>query len=138
MAGSASLTIGEVAKQGGVRPSTVRYYESIDLLPKPVRVSGQRRYDGSVLRRIELIRAAQAAGFKLNEIKALFAGFPAHTSASRRWHILAGTKIPEIESLIDRAQQMRGWLELLVHCSCSDLDECAATIQQFREAIEEG
>ncbi len=101
-------------------------------------MSGQRRYDVSVLNRLELIGTAQAAGFKLKEIRDLFVGFPAHTSASQRWQTLAEAKIPEIESLLSRVQRMKGWLELLAHCNCSDLDDCAAAIRRSSEAIEEG
>ncbi|MFN8565769.1 MAG: MerR family DNA-binding transcriptional regulator, partial [Anaerolineae bacterium] len=39
------MTISEVARRVGVRTSTLRYYESIGLLPAPKRVSGRRRYD---------------------------------------------------------------------------------------------
>ena len=39
------LTIGEVARKAGLRPSAIRYYEDAELLPKPERVGGQRRYD---------------------------------------------------------------------------------------------
>jgi MerR family transcriptional regulator, redox-sensitive transcriptional activator SoxR len=39
------LAIGEVARRAGIRPSALRYYESIGLLPAPTRVSGRRRYD---------------------------------------------------------------------------------------------
>ena len=44
------MRIGQVAERAGVRASLVRYYEEIGLLPEPARVSGQRRYDRSVLR----------------------------------------------------------------------------------------
>ena len=37
------LTIGETAKRAGVATSSIRYYESIGLLPQPDRLHGQRR-----------------------------------------------------------------------------------------------
>src|SRR4030081_2397479 len=40
-----------------------------------LRTSGQRRYDGSVLRRLAVIQRAQQTGFTLDEIKQLFFGF---------------------------------------------------------------
>ena len=46
------LRIGQVADRAGVRVSLIRYYEDIGLLPEPARVSGQRRYDETVLRRL--------------------------------------------------------------------------------------
>ena len=43
------LTIGEVARKAGVATSSIRYYESIGLLPAPARLHGQRRYGTDVL-----------------------------------------------------------------------------------------
>jgi hypothetical protein len=39
------LTITAIARKAGVRPSTLRYYEKIGLLPLARRVAGRRRYD---------------------------------------------------------------------------------------------
>ena len=39
------LTIGELSSESGVQIETIRYYESIKLMPEPERTSGkQRRY----------------------------------------------------------------------------------------------
>src|SRR5919199_933661 len=65
------MRIGEVAERAGVRVSLIRYYEEIGLLPEPARVSGQRRYDETVLRRLAVIDVAQRAGLTLDEIKDL-------------------------------------------------------------------
>jgi MerR family transcriptional regulator, redox-sensitive transcriptional activator SoxR len=53
------LTIGEVARRAGVATSSIRYYERIELLPTPERVSGQRRYGSDVLGKLGLIGVAQ-------------------------------------------------------------------------------
>ncbi|MGH3417579.1 MAG: MerR family transcriptional regulator, partial [Actinocrinis sp.] len=53
---AAALTIGKVAREAGVAATTLRYYEQIGLVPAPARVGGQRRYDDSVLARLEVIR----------------------------------------------------------------------------------
>ena len=45
----AGLTISEVARRAGLRPSAIRYYERIGILNAPPRVSGRRSYDPSVL-----------------------------------------------------------------------------------------
>ena len=67
----AELTIGEVARRAGVATSSIRYYESIGLLPEPDRLHGQRRYDAGVLGRLAFIGVAQSAGFKIAEIMEL-------------------------------------------------------------------
>src|SRR5262249_41668966 len=46
------LSISEVAHQVGLRPSAIRYYEGLGILPPAERISGQRRYDRTVLYRL--------------------------------------------------------------------------------------
>ncbi len=48
-AGMSQLTISEVARQVGLRPSAIRYYERLGILPPALCRSGQRRYDSTVL-----------------------------------------------------------------------------------------
>ena len=62
------LAIGDVARQAGIRPSAVRYYESIGLLPAPRRVSGRRRYDRNT---VQLLKIVQLAQQKIAELDAL-------------------------------------------------------------------
>src|SRR5438876_473357 len=38
------LSIGEVARRTGIRPSALRYYEEVGLLPRVPRIGGRRRY----------------------------------------------------------------------------------------------
>lgn len=65
MNSSMSLSISEVAKQIGLRPSAIRYYEQIGILPAAQRASGQRRYDLTVIHRLVIQRARQT-GFTLS------------------------------------------------------------------------
>jgi MerR family redox-sensitive transcriptional activator SoxR len=120
------LTIGEVSRRTGLRPSALRYYESEGLLPPPRRVNGRRRYDGDALSRLALIRMAQEAGFTIEEIRMLVTGFPVGTPASARWQALARRKLDEVEAQIARAETMRRILRQSLRCGCLDLDECAA------------
>ena len=119
------LTVGEVARRTGLRPSAIRYYEQVGLLESPRRVSGQRRYDGDVLTRIALVRMAQEAGFRLDEIRTLLGGFPDGTPPSTRWQEMAGRKLPEVDALISRMQTVRRVLEESLRCDCLTLDVCA-------------
>ena len=101
------FTIGEVARQAGVRPSAIRFYESIGVLPSPGRVNGRRRYDAEVLSALTIIQVAQRAGFSMAEIKTLFTGFAPGTPASERWHALAGRKLEEVTAQIEQLQAMQ-------------------------------
>ena|SRR5215204_4557832 len=120
------LSIGEVARRTGLRTSALRYYEETGIIPPPRRVNGQRRYDAGVLTRIAVIRMAQEAGFSIEEVKTLVAGFPEGTPASARWQTLAHRKLAEVDALIARAQAMRRVLEESLACGCLSLETCAA------------
>lgn len=122
------LSIGAVARQAGLRPSALRYYESVGLLPAPPRVGGRRRYDADVLPRLALIAAAQQMGFTVAEIGTLLHGFSPDTPAAARWRVLATQKLPEVEALIARAQGMKQLLEEALTCGCLTLDACAQSL----------
>src|SRR5215217_2714948 len=123
------MSIGEVAQRAGVRPSTLRYYESKGVLPTPERENGRRRYDGEVLRevldRLAVVRVAQQAGFTISEIRMLLDGFAEDTPPSERWRVLAQAKLPEVEALVERALRMKDLLERGLRCECLRLEECA-------------
>ncbi len=70
----AVLTIGQLAAQGGVRVSTLRYYDRLGLL-RPGRRSagGFRLYDEEALQRLRFIRSAQALGIPLREVRRILA-----------------------------------------------------------------
>lgn len=122
-------SIGEVARRAGVRPSALRYYERIGLLPRPGRENGRRRYDGEALRealdRLTVVRIAQQAGFTISEIRTLLDGFSEDTPPSERWRVLAQDKLPEVEALVERALNMKDLLERGLRCECLSLEECA-------------
>ena len=122
------MSIGEVAQRAGVRPSALRYYEDVGLLPAPQRTSGRRRYDGEVLRevldRLVVVRIAQQAGFTISEIRTLLDGFSSDTPPSERWRVLAGEKLAEVEALVERAQGMKRLLERGLRCECLRLEDC--------------
>jgi MerR family transcriptional regulator, redox-sensitive transcriptional activator SoxR len=117
------MRIGEVARRAGVRVSLIRYYEEIALLPQPARISGQRRYDESVLRRLAVIDVAQRAGLSLDEIRELIEH--GNDPMSERLRELAERRLPDIDALIERAEQVRTWLRTATGCECETIDECA-------------
>jgi MerR family redox-sensitive transcriptional activator SoxR len=119
------LSIGEVARRTGVRTSALRYYEEAGILPTPARVSGRRCYDADAIRRVDVLRFAQQAGFTLREIKTLFHGFGAETPLSARWKSLARGKLRELDVLAERVQRMRRALELGLKCGCVRVEDCS-------------
>ena len=119
------MTIGEVAKQVGVQTSTLRYYDSVGLLPKVRRENGRRRYDDSVFPQITMIQLAQKSGFTIAEIKILKDGFQEENALSARWQRLAADKLVELNKRILETQQMVTMLQNGLDCGCLSLDDCA-------------
>jgi DNA-binding transcriptional MerR regulator len=68
------MQISELARQSGVPAKTIRYYESIGLLPAPDRADNNYRdYTPSVLDRLRFIASARSLGFALADIQDLLA-----------------------------------------------------------------
>lgn len=128
----ASLTIGEVAKRAGLRPSAIRYYEAVGVLPSSPRVRGQRRYDESVLARLAVVGLAQDVGFTVAEVRELVAGFEAEGVAPARWRDLARRKQAEVDELIARAEGMKRLLAESLACGCLTLDACELVLGSDR------
>ncbi|MGH9713824.1 MAG: MerR family transcriptional regulator [Candidatus Acidiferrales bacterium] len=93
----ALLRIGEIARQAGVSPATVRQYERKGLLPAAVRTSsGYRGFPADTVARMKLIQCALAVGFTINELSRILrrrdsGGAPCHDV-----HSLAREKLVEL------------------------------------------
>lgn len=136
-----ALSIGEVARRTGIRTSALRYYEEAGVLPRPARMSGRRVYDADTVRRIDVLRFAQQAGFSLDEIKVLFHGFNSTTPLSARWQKLARAKLTELDQLTARIQLMKQALEIGLQCGCVRIEDCtlsAADAQGTGKATSKG
>lgn len=105
------LTIGSMAKAGGVGVETIRLYQRRKLLSTPTRDSGIRRYAAEDLRRLRFIRQAQTAGFTLEEIKELLDldvgedRVRARELAAKRVEALS-VKIMELQTARDALQRL--------------------------------
>lgn len=130
------LSIGEVARRAGISASALRFYEDAKVLPPPGRLNGRRVYDAQAVRRLDVLRFAQQAGFTLEEIRTLFHGFDSDTPLSARWQALARRKLKELGALEDGVKRMRRALETGLKCGCVRVEDCSlspATIASTRK-----
>jgi MerR family transcriptional regulator, redox-sensitive transcriptional activator SoxR len=126
------LTISEVARRVGLRPSAIRYYEEIGVLLPAQRVSGQRRYDEAALYRLVALQRAREIGFTLDEIRQLFFGFRNGTPPSERWKKLSQRKLVELERLISGIKAIQLVLRGQGKCGCASLEECGKGLLRNR------
>lgn len=116
----AILDIGEVARQAGVAPSTLRFYEAKGLIASSGRRGLRRLFDGAVLERLALIALGRAAGFTLDEIGAMFAG-DGKLALDRA--MLAG-RADELDRTIRRLSSVRDGLRHAAVCPAPSHLEC--------------
>lgn len=123
-----AYTISKLAHAAGTGVETVRFYQRLDLMPRPPsRPSGLRTgihyYDETDLKRLRFIRTAQKAGFKLSEIAELLRLDASNDRRSVRE--LARQRIVELDGKIAELAQARAVLEnLATECAASDVGPC--------------
>ena len=115
------LTISELARRAGIAPSALRYYEDLGLLPKPARISGQRRYPESAVELVGIILLLRDAGFSLAEQKTFMA---ARAVAPKEWRRLARRKLAELDEQIAKAQAAREAVDHALRCPHGDILQC--------------
>jgi MerR family redox-sensitive transcriptional activator SoxR len=128
------LSIGEVARRAGLRPSALRYYEQVGLLAPQLRANGRRCYDPDVLNTLALIAYAKGAGFTIADTRQLLRGFEAQVPAPERWRTIAERKEQELDALIARAQEMKQSLQRVLHCRCNSVRQCGQRLRAAADA----
>lgn len=68
------MRIGQLASRTGLTTKTIRFYESAGVLPEPQRqASGYRDYEEGAVDRLAFVKAAQAAGLTLAQVRDVIA-----------------------------------------------------------------
>ena len=117
---TANLPIGEVADIVGVATSALRYYERRGLVTADSRVSGQRRYASSTVRRVVFVQMLQDAGLSLDDIQGVL---EADDNAS--WKGIARQRLVQLDEEIANLQHSRELLAAALLCRFDHpLDEC--------------
>ncbi|MCP4000908.1 MAG: MerR family transcriptional regulator [Gammaproteobacteria bacterium] len=135
-----TLTIGELAKQGNVATSLLRYYEKEGLLePVGRTAAGYRFYSPESVRHLRFIRRAQRYGFSLNDIKLMRGA--AHDSDGSKHDIrkIAEQRFLEIERRVTEMLVLRHELEIFLDDVTEQIGETAGPEvgNQYRELIEQ-
>jgi len=120
------LTIGTLAKRTGTKVQTIRYYETIGLMPEPERTEGgQRRYGQAELDRLGFVRHGRQLGFSLEAIRELLdlADNPAQSCADA--DSIAQRQLKQVEDRIARLQALQIELKRMISdCGHHSVAEC--------------
>lgn len=95
-----SSTVGEVAREAGVSPHTVRFYEQHGLIAAERTPGNQRRFDAHTACRIKVARVAQRIGLTVADVRAVLDPLPPSPTV-QDWHRLEDTLAAEAERRID-------------------------------------
>lgn len=121
------LRIGELARAVGAKAETVRYYESIGILPEPLRLGTgmYRAYTAEHVGRLSFIRRARDLGFSLDQVRDLLALSDQKERACETVDAIAGEHLKEVERKIRDLQVLRKELASLVgQCRQGTVAEC--------------
>ncbi|MCK8134334.1 redox-sensitive transcriptional activator SoxR [Pseudoalteromonas sp. 2CM28B] len=121
----ANLTVGYVAKRSGVKVSTLHFYETKHLIKSWRNSGNQRRYKKDVLRRVAVIKAAQAMGITLDEIKTTLATLPDNRTPTKQdWSALSKRWQAQLDERIAHMQRLRDKVDSCIGCGCLSLKSC--------------
>lgn len=121
-----AISIGEAARQSGVKVPTIRFYEKIGLLPAPPRSEGNRRqFDARDLRRLSFIRHARELGFEIADIRELLDLTERPQNSCHEADSIARRHLDEINGRIARLEALSGELQRMVdECGHGQVCEC--------------
>lgn len=109
------LTIGPVARQVGIRPSTLRYYEAQGILRPAARgANGYRVYSDDAIKLLLFVRRAQSLGITLKEMKGLLSLATQGQRPCERVKELAKSHLKEINQKIRELQTLQNDLRMLL------------------------
>lgn len=102
------MRIGEVAEKVGIATSAIRFYEESGLLPEPERTSaGYRDYPPAIIDRLAFIRAGQAVGLTLAELREVLGIRDRGEPPCQHVTHLIDRRIDEIDQRIGDLQKLR-------------------------------
>lgn len=116
------MLIGELGRRTGVSTRTLRYYESLGLLPARRASNGYRDYGDADLAAVREIRSLVELGFSLEETRpfldclragnAVAGSCPDSLAVYRR-------KLDEVDAYLDRLRHVRSELEAAMRVAAS-------------------
>ena len=107
------MNIGDASKNSSVTAKTIRYYESIELIPPANRlINGYRDYSEEDVQRLQFIHRSRKLGFSIKDVSNLLKLWSDKKRASAEVKKLALDHIDQLDLRINELQAIR---DTLVH-----------------------
>ena len=120
------MTIGQISERTGIKPSAIRFYETVGLISADRDPAGQRRFRRADIRRLSFIVAAQTLGLTLKgigeELKHLPKDRPLN---SKDWKKISTKFREDLNARIESLIRLRDNLEGCIGCGCLSMENCA-------------
>jgi len=120
------MNIGHAARHSGVNAKTIRYYESIDLIPDASRTgNGYRTYSDKDVENLRFIHHSRSLGFSVKDVGTLLDLWRNQKRASADVKALALSQIKEVDRKIEELRKVRDTLtHLTQRCHGDDRPDC--------------
>jgi len=127
-------TISQLAKAADIPTTTIRYYERIGLVEPENRSQGNYRlYSGESLNKLKFIRAAQAIGFTLEDVKSLLTDEDGVTPTCGSVQGLIEARLADIEERLKNLRHVRKVLKsALEQCHQQKKSDCCQVVTSMR------
>lgn len=120
------MNIGEAARRSGISAKTIRYYESVGLIPEAGRTAaGYRAYTANEVETLRFIHRARSLGFSVSDVAGLLELWRDRSRASADVKSIALKHVADIERKIAELDSIRRTLlDLTTRCCGDDHPDC--------------
>ncbi|EEE48187.2 Mercuric resistance operon regulatory protein (plasmid) [Labrenzia sp. THAF191b] len=127
--------IGAMSRETGVNIETIRYYERIELLPKPGRTAGgNRQYTHDHLQRLSFIKRSRELGFSIDEIREMLKMVDQKGISCGEVHAMTMDHLSSVREKIQHLKKLEmALINMASECAKGDVPNCPI-IQTLFEA----
>jgi MerR family mercuric resistance operon transcriptional regulator len=120
------IAIGEVSRLTGVHIETIRYYERIKMLPKPLRtVGGRRTYGSTQVQLLAFIKRSRELGFSPDDVRKLLQLGGPDKAPCRQVREIALDHLSDIRAKISDLRKLERLLaKTVAKCTGTTAPEC--------------
>lgn len=128
------MTISELAKAADIPTTTLRYYERIHLVEPEDRSCGNYRlYGDQSLKKLKFIRAAQAIGFTLEDVKSLLGDDEGNARTCGNVRGLIEARLADVEERLTDLRHVRKVLKTALNqCQDQKQTDCCHVVTELQ------